>query len=771
MNAWSNYPILRLLIPFIAGILLCNFIEEHLSITPIAVAITTVTGIIGLIVLHRFSYKTARIPDKAISLDSSLSSNPRSPDCSPCTNSGLPDCSPYTNSGLPDTSPSFKSNSHPNSTILSISLHSGILAKFFVAIFFITLISLGYFVTSIRLLQNSPNHFANSGNHDAFIARVVTEPKERTNSYRVVLEVTSVKSQNSLKESDGRVIAYLKKDSLNKADIPCYGDLLIFTKQPSTPDKPGNPGEFNYAAYLKHNSIYHSLYLSGGDYKIIGHNKGNPVIAWTLNIRSRFLSLLRENGLNGKELAVAAAILAGQDDLLDADQRQDYTGAGVIHILCVSGLHAGIIFLMADTILKVFRRNKKMLLISPFIILVIIWLYAAITGLAAPVVRASVMFTFILAGHTFQRQPKSLNNMGAAAFLMLVLDPNLLFNIGFQLSFGAVAGIIIFQQGIRKLWFPKNKLVGYTWDLITVSLAAQIITAPLAIYHFHQFPNFFLFSNLIAIPLSGIVIYTGLFGALASVIPFTGKIIMGILNAEIRLMNSIVNWIESLPMAVTDSIRLPWYAAIILALALICMALWIAGKNKYRLFTSLGCILILLILDLNTEIKTHKQQKIVFHKVNGHPAVSFLEGHLQTLLSDSSLINDIHQADYQLKGFSVLNGVKEQHLKCLQSFPIDHPQYHFTVPEFFSFKGKRLVFLCRGCKLPESNKQVRADYIIICQNAYIKLADINHAFPGATIILDASNSRYASERFKREGELLAMKVYDVKEMGALEVCL
>lgn len=226
-------------------------------------------------------------------------------------------------------------------------------------------------------------------------------------------------------------------------------------------------------------------------------------------------------GIEGDEYSVAAAILLGYDDELPPELRQNYVTAGSMHVLCVSGLHVGIIFLVFSTILSFLDKYGAVFKILKFcILLLIMWTYAFIAGLAPSILRATIMISFIVIGKIIKRNGVIINSIAASAFVILAIEPEDLFNIGFQLSYAAVIGIVVLQRPIYNVFYIKNKILDKIWELTSVTLAAQFATAPFTIFYFNQFPLYFWLSNLFMTPLSTVVIIGGMIMLLVSFIPY-----------------------------------------------------------------------------------------------------------------------------------------------------------------------------------------------------------------------------------------------------------
>ncbi|WP_460503889.1 ComEC/Rec2 family competence protein, partial [Hymenobacter agri] len=314
---------------------------------------------------------------------------------------------------------------------------------------------------------------------------------------------------------------------------PQYGEVWLIAGHPDPSKPPLNPGEFDYARYLEYRQVYHQQYVHPDQYRVLGMNPPNPFVAISLQAAAQLDAVFRHYITAKREYAVASALVLGIKDDVDLATKQAYTATGTTHIMAVSGLQVGLLFgAMSWLLRKLFGRVKGFQLWSALLGLAVIWSYAFLTGLSASVLRATVMFTIIIIGRTLRRQDSIFNTLGVAAFGLLIWNPFLVADVGFQLSFLAVLSIVYVQPRIaewldvetyfyarRRPWQPKAvqwlwKATGWSldkvWQAVALSLAAQVATFGLGLYYFHQFPFSFLFSNLVAVPISSGAVYVGL---------------------------------------------------------------------------------------------------------------------------------------------------------------------------------------------------------------------------------------------------------------------
>ena len=307
------------------------------------------------------------------------------------------------------------------------------------------------------------------------------------------MEIVAIKDSNEWHHPKGKMILYFEKDSASVSSLS-YGDYFYVYGKPNRVKAPSNPGEFDYKRFLERKGIYHQLYLASDRWIEIDKQKENPIYRFALNCRAYLLDILQEKGLKGAEYAVASAILLGYSDKIDAKLLQEYSGAGAMHILCVSGLHVGIVYVVFSMLLFFLGKTDRSRFLKSMLLILLIWSYAVLTGLSPSVMRASAMFSLVAIGQNMRRDTNIFNTLSASAFILMLIDPLIILNLGFQLSYSAVLGIVLLQPPIYRIFTIKSKILDKIWTIIAVSIAAQIGTLPITLYYFHQFPNYFFLS-------------------------------------------------------------------------------------------------------------------------------------------------------------------------------------------------------------------------------------------------------------------------------------
>lgn len=269
-----------------------------------------------------------------------------------------------------------------------------------------------------------------------------------------------------------------------------------------------------------------------------------------LELRNQLVNTLSDKGLGQQELAVVSAMILGDKSLIDKDLKNDYSRSGASHVLALSGLHLGIIYFVFSFMTARWRRRYHHWSrpVSEGLILITMWSYVVLVGMSPSVVRAAIMMTVYSLLSLQNRNRSSLNALAFTAIIMLVADPMILFNISFQLSFVAVAFILLYQGRIYSL-IPSSThpIVKWCWRFLSVSLAAQLGVAPLTAYYFHQVPSYFLLSSLVVMVFTPLIIYLSLLFFLLMWLPVVQSWLVVPLSWLVHIQNTCLQGVSSLP--------------------------------------------------------------------------------------------------------------------------------------------------------------------------------------------------------------------------------
>lgn len=409
---------------------------------------------------------------------------------------------------------------------------------------------------------------------------------------KVVGKASLIHRHNQKIEVNENIVFYLK----NEGDILLKGDVILLASKLNRIKNNGNPGEFDAENYWAKKGIFYTAFVGEEDYKLIEHQPSNWVIQLMENCRIYLSESLSEN-LKGKELAIAQALILGDKSLLDQEVKNSFTNTGVMHVLAVSGLHIGIIMQILMVVLgyfpKIISRKKALTLV-----LIVMWIYAFITGMSPSVVRAVFMFTVLVIAQLAGRQYSTMNALFFTGFSLCLADPFVLYDIGFQLSFLAMLGIFLFYKPIGSLVYIKNKWLHKVWEGTAIGFAAQLMTTPLSLYYFHQFPNYFILTNIGLMASSGLILGAGIFLFATSWWKALSKITGIVLTWIIFLSLAFIEWVEHLPGGVAYGFTLSMVTVI--GFTLLVLALFLIIRKKSQLYVGLGigfCLLAFLVVE------------------------------------------------------------------------------------------------------------------------------------------------------------------------------
>ena len=461
------------------------------------------------------------------------------------------------------------------------------------------------------------------------LARLDEPPTEREKTVKAVLRIVGFRNPCGMTTSAGKVMAYFQKtDAVVHLD---YGDLVAFRIPVESVAPPMNPGEFDYKKYLERRGVTGTVYLKEGDWIPTGVRKGNSIFAFAYRFRGRMVEAMKACGITGDELGVGAAILLGYDESLPAQVRHNYVAAGAMHILCVSGMHVGIIYLLASFLLGLMGKSKPALFVK-VTLLVLIWFYALITGLSPSIMRSALMISLILLGEIIHRKGFALNSIAASAFILLLIDPNNLFAIGFQLSYVAVIGIVLLQK-----WLP-------------VSVSAQLATMPFTIYYFNQFTPYFWLSNLLLGPLSFAVILGGMLLLVFSWVPGLNVFLGKIVGYGLQGMNAVAAGVEWLPLSLVKGLYMNGFQ-FGLSLVLLVLLLLFVNLRKKRMLLEMLVLTAVFAMSLALRSQHLAQQSaVVVYSLRNHTAIMVVRGSHSVLVCDEGLLSEPSSIDYSLKG-------------------------------------------------------------------------------------------------------------------------
>ena len=623
----------------------------------------------------------------------------------------------------------------------------------------------GYAMTQVHDVSIQKTYFRNfEADANCYVARVYDCPTEKENSLKVILDLDSQYSDSSESRMvSGKVMAYFQKS--DAAMQLRYGDLIAFPLPIGEVAAPKNPEEFDYRDYLFRKGITGQIYLKADDWVDLEANKANPLYAFSFRFRDVLLRSLQRCGLDGDEFGVAAAILLGYDDSLPVEVRQNYVAAGSMHILCVSGMHVGIIYLLASLLLSFLNRKKWQKTFKQLLLLVLIWFYAMIAGLSPSIMRSALMISFVIFGELLHRKGFVVNSIAASALVLLCINPNNLFEIGFLLSYVAVVGIVLLQKPIYGWFCFKNKLLDKVWEITAVALAAQFATMPFTLFYFHQFTVYFWLSNLFMTPISFVVIMGGMILLLVSWIPYINVAVGYLVWGAVYLMNTLIAWVENLPLSIIKGIYINGMEFTMLLLLFLFVILLVTTRRRGFFIAMLSAALLFVFSVTIRQYKVEKQDEIVFYSLRKHTAVDFVKGNQHVLLCDTALVADESAIDYSLKG---------NWAKCGLS---SRPEIVFTDNDFenafvrkkdnlVSFGGTLIAFWQESETATDSlDYRIPVDFLVVTgkQKPNVDKLLINYSVN--CLLIDGSVPYYLAEKWMNQAENIGLPYKNIGEQA------
>ena len=590
-----------------------------------------------------------------------------------------------------------------------------------------------------------------------FVARLAECPTEKEKSVKVLLKMQS---------DQGSVMAYFEKSERSLGLK--YGDVIAFFEPPNLVEPPKNPEQFDYQKYLSRKGVLWQIYLKDGSWERMAYKQTNPIYEFSYRLRDFLFQTMQRLGIDGDEYAVAAAILLGYDDTLPTELRQKYVAAGSMHILCVSGMHVGVVFMVFSYLLGFLNKRKMWQNISKqSLLLILIWFYAILAGMAPSILRSTIMLSFVIIGDMLKREGVLLNSLAASAFLLLCIDPATLFNIGFQLSYCAVIGIVVLQKPIYNLFYIKYHFLDKIWEMTAVTLAAQITTVPFSIYYFHQFPTYFWLSNLFMGPISTVVIIGGMIMMLVFYIPYINIGVAFCVKWMIFAMNNIVAWIEGLSYSIVKGLYINGLEFLCLIIVLLLLMLVIEHKKKFMIFSMLSMLLIFSGSQLIRSINQRNQMSFAVYSMNKNTAVDFVCGTEHVLLCDTMVLNDPSLTNFSIENNLIKEGVYSNGVLLSVKDESFENFYLRKRENLISFAGKTIGIydnkMTIGVKMPF---RPHLDYFIVCGRKNIDLDKLLNSYIIDLLIIDGSVPAYLSERIIEKAKTMGQDYYDVKESGA-----
>ena len=634
-------------------------------------------------------------------------------------------------------------------------------SPYFGILTFIFLISFG---SSRYLLYNeltSSTHFGKTLHGTNYFLIEVLEKDKKHNAFRLKAKVNQMAPDSCTAHPvSGQLLVYLPIDSTRNAPNP--GDYLMIRGYPKPINSPKNPKTFDPAWYFHLKNCHYNLYIQPDDWKEYPKPSRKTMFIFFKNYQIKAAAILQQYLPGDQEFAVAAALIVGYRAALSSEIQELYANTGAIHVLAVSGLHLGFIYFIVYSIFsRLLGQKSHAVFIRIVLSIGILWSFAFFTGGSASVLRAATMLTFVMIGQSLVRFCNIYNSLAASAFLLLCIKPFFLWEIGFQLSYLAVLGIVFFHPIIYHAVFCKHPIIDWVWKLTVVSIAAQLSTFPLSLYYFHQFPTFFWLSGWLVVPAAACILCLGLLllilSPISGLVQIVGKLLFGV----IYVVNFLLSQIEALPGSLLEGIWVDLVTITLVFLIISGVAWTLKFQKKAGAWSIIGSCLVLSFYLAHQKWMWSNQKIIAIYHVRNKSSIDFFDGRK---VYTSGPGGSEKTSTYHCKNYRISRGGKTPIYLSNQQGVLSHNLYHQS--NLIQFHGTRLAIIN---KVPISRpppQPLPVDFILIQESPAIDISEINKFYTSKTIIADASNKWQDLNKWEKHCRELGLTFINIKREGA-----
>jgi competence protein ComEC len=589
-----------------------------------------------------------------------------------------------------------------------------------------------------------------------YVARITATPNEKENSWKIPVDVVATISADGLTAVSGMALVYQEKGTL---PIQFHkGDTILLPGKWQPLKDAGNPFEFSYATYSARNNILLQQWCADNEIKL--YAAANPSAApFTERAHDWCMAQLSSYLAGHKAMGLMQAMLLGDEVNLDEDLRQAYTNTGIIHIIAISGGNIAVFFI-AIAFLMGWVKHRKHLWVKYAVALPIIWFYVLMAGAQPSAVRAAVMFSILAFGIMMQKTNNGINQLLATAFVLLCAEPAWLFSIGFQLSFVAVLSILVFYRRVYEL-IPVNKwkdaakgpakivfhIMSMQWGVLSMSIAAEILIAPIVIYYFHLYPVMFAIANVAAFMFMSVTLLSGMALVLLSPLPFIAAPIASFIKILVDTFSIIVAFLQGAGPASFRFLVLTGFETVLFYIVIAGLASWLLLKQKRGLLTGLSAACILLLSFCSNEWNTLHQKKLVIYNVPHTNHIELLSGRNASVATTDPLLAE--KIDY---------ATRPAHTHW-RTWALQQQ----SSQEAFIINGKSLLLLNDKILAEQS---FHTDYLVLNCHAKVNISYLVKKFSPSTIIVGNTYTKRRVDNIVRDCKLAGIAVHVTETDGA-----
>ncbi len=605
----------------------------------------------------------------------------------------------------------------------------------------LTTISIGTLAVSLTQPKNQPDHYSHkafSGNR-LWKIKIHEVLKSSAFSDRYVAKAHALENE----KTSGKLLLSLPSDAeTEKFDVD---DVLIVYTELSEINAPLNPHQFDYRNYMNGLGITHQMRLKADNFFTI-QNPERTLYGMAASFRTQIIVNLKTSNFGKEELGIIQALLLGQRSEISTETYDNYKNAGAVHILAVSGLHIGIILLLLQFVLRPLERLPKGKTIKLVLIVGLLWGFAFLAGLSASVVRAVTMFSFVAYALYLKRPGNTFNILALSMFaILLAIDPMLLFQVGFQMSYVAVFAIVWIYPLLQRLWNPKNKIIRYFWQLFSVSIAAQLGVLPISLFYFHQFPGLFFISNLLIVPALGLILGIGILVILLALLNRLPDVLVTAYDTLIRCMNGIIGWVAQQESFVFKNISFDAMQLILAYIILTCAVFFFSKPNFKKALALSVAVIGFQCWLFQTSYQTRQEESLfVAHQTRNSMLIHQTGNHLSTAAQDNQRLERLITA-YRIA----------ERIASVEHLPLKNS---------YQWRGKSL-FIVDSLGIYPKNK-LKTDYVLLTGSPKLNLERLMDSIRPKNIIADGSNYKSYIERWRETCVKNEVPFHYTGELGA-----
>lgn len=586
---------------------------------------------------------------------------------------------------------------------------------------------LGY---GLHQLNNKPINLIDLRNHNGVIVKINTTPAKKKNSYKTEATILSANIDKKWIDINKDILIY---NPLSDSIFWKYNDIVYVSSRIQFPNEPKNPYQFDYKEYLNKNNIYYQSYVKKTEAIRLENDNSfrlktisESALQWTKN---KIYRMVPDSSL----AAIGVALVLGYQEDVDPEIKTNFSRVGAMHILAVSGLHVGIIFYIISQLLFFLDKKTGFKIIKVVLIITLLWAYAFICGMSPSIIRAALMFTILLPIIIFNVSGNVYNNMCVSAFLILLYNTDYLFDVGFQLSYAAVFGIVFLQPYLKEWFISKYWIINQAWNLTAVSLAAQLFTTPIVLHYFGQFPLSFLISNIIAVPISTAIIYWCIITIPLSFINYLQPFFSKILHFMLLILNECIIWLESIPYSFLDYLLITKFQVILIYGIIFSVIFYFLYRQVRTIHYFFIFLIIFTITITYRKYEVLNNNYVIIYNLNKTYYIEYVNNH-----NGINILNDsISELNYGL--FIRSNHLHDGIFNRVTNNPnvLSYQNYFQVANTSFYLLNKNII---------KSHSKLKVDYLLISNVEEKTLKKITEYFEFKEIIVLNNQPNKLSEK-------------------------